>query len=1628
MSLVGFIQGRFKALKNDVGAAKNVVQRDVVAPAARVVSNDIAAPVVRTVQAAPRVIMPVAHTVVNNASKAYDQVNTLDNGRTFKQRTPTNTRSVVGQVTHNGATNFAGDLAKPLAQFPLDAGTVIYNKAVAPHFNLPQQNIQHNPLLGGAARFVGANGSVKQTVGSGLQTALTIGTAGTARMAEAGAADLIPQVVPKVIARVAPKVIGGSLIGAGFSGAAGISNGDSARQILTHDIPTGAVVGGTLPIAGEIAGKGAAVVKNVAGKATPLDQSGHIGGTKPGDEPQPKGTTPKRNADGTIPLSADALKQSKVADAPTHINDALLAKQAKLQQIKDTNGGTTTADTAVAPTTVSASTVKVAPSPQTDVSKFADRLSQEERTAPIADTLQQQGTHNVLHNQDVLDATQANINKNEDAALQFAKRGNTTEANATALQLINKYLDNGEYEKAGDLVKSVNPRFTRQGQQTQILAAYSRLTPTGAVRFAQHEVDNAVSKTGAGKRIPDETNNTAKIVQKTTNDVADQLNTELKTGKLGTQKPAAGGTGEGGTNTASTAPKPGNTPEERLGARIKASEPGKTKGPDPVTDMVNTLHKVAKEVLPADEAKAIPRDPMQLIGQAVKGEGNYQDVYAKAKAIVMDRYKDNPEAQAELEKYFTDDPKRTYAQSQVNAGVQSGLKGVDLGALVKQHYTNVDEVGKDLKTKLIERAGLNEADATQLSGDIQKRYGELVQARKDSIIKQMFGDKPTPKQLSAADKIFQYENLGALSKDELRPLVGEKLGIPSLSEDAIKQISDHAKAIQEMPEGVDRTRATAQMMKFIAEQVPQGKMQGVLSVWKAGLLSGPLTQAGNFASNATFGGLQKISDAPAAALDTVLSKFTGKRTKTFTTRGIGSGTAEGVQKGIGTMRTGLDERNFGGDKFEQHGELNFKNPVIQNVFGKTSNLVFRGMSAADQPFFYAQAKNSLNDMAIAEAKNRGLSGAESDAFVKNLVANPTQQMAERAQHEAWQGVLGQESKIASSLTRLTQEHPTLQIIAPFIKVPTNFLTRTLDYTPVGAMKAAVKVMVDRKNGEPFDQRAFVNAIGQATTGSAILYMGAEMANNGVLSGAYPTDPKEQQRWKAEGITPNSIHIGSGKTGKWISLNYLGPLGMLLGAGKSYHDAASAGNNGWTQALSSFGQNLTGQSFLTGLSSFTNALQDPQRYATSLKNSTAGSVVPAWVRTLANALDPQQRQASSIPQTIQSDLPLARNRLQPKTDVYGNNLPQRTSPGQLVLDPTKPSNDLGTNNPVIREVSRLHNVDPNSSDLQVTPTPPTSLNIEGKTVKLNSGQKYELQNAVGQAVQKQWGDLIKTPEYKALDDAGKAKALSNLRSDVTTLTERQYVVDNNLGTYTKSPSTAVQALAQGNTVLSDYATKTQNAGGANAVILNKSLDSNSRTFLTKYNALNAKERTAAASGQNDYEYKLAQAQYANNVANSSLSTAQKIKAEAGLAKDKVGADYPKNVRDLYGLSNDELSNYLASNESGVDKGKLADQILAYGDAQAAAGVITKNKFRTSKGVVTLGDSADGSTPSQRSAAGKAKKMPTVAIPKVNNPYKSAGSKQQKFKQTKLPTIKSAVTHHSYKTPTLKTNISAKLRKA
>lgn len=1164
-------------------------------------------------------------------------------------------------------------------------------------------------------------------------------------------------------------------------------------------------------------------------------------------------------------------------------------------------------------------------------SNFPLRMMEDERTDPLRPTLEANATHDVLHNKDVLAETSANITKDEDAALALAKRGTSTEANATSLQLLEKYISEGNMEKADDLLQAVLPRFTRQGQQTQILAVYSKLTPTGAVKYANQQMNKAVAKSGRGERIDIETTQLHENLSTVNNQAATRLEADINSGKLSPRlKSDVPGT------------KTDKTPEQMLADRIKATSERKSNQPDPIKDMVNTLHQVAKEVLPK-QGKALPRDPMQLISQAIKDKTKYGDVYDKAKAIVLDKYADNPQALEELDKYFTSGIERPYGKNQLNKGVQNGLKGTDIGKLVREHYTKVDETGADLKAKLIQQAGLSDNEATQLAGDIQKRFTELTGNKKQQILDSMFSKtRNKPEQKNAVQKILELSNLGAFNKDELRSAVALKLGAPTLSGDATRQIAKMADDIQRLPDGSpERQRAAAEMMQFIHKQIPSSMVDKVMSAWTAGLISGGKTITGAPVSNVVNAASRTTVSPIAAGLDfarTAGGTLAPRSNTMVSPMNYVRGFREGLPKAKQYLKTGIDERAPMGTDYP---EINYDHTKVGNLV----NGVFRLMGALDRPFYYGQKALSQAETNKLARLNKG----------KQFSQKTPEELVEQ---DARMSVLDFDtvlSKIGTAVKRATDNHDDVfsrgvgkvaaQLNAPFVRIPSAGLSRMIDFSPMGTPINVARQLANMKWGaqKGIDWRSLNTAIGESATGTGIgLVLGYKLAENNLVTGEYPSgDQKEAKRWEAEGIQPNSVKVN----GTWVSMNYLGPFGSLLQQGRRFQESQAEGDS----FVQSAGESQVGvardalnQSYLQGINSSLEAVKDPQRALQSKVNGTAGTVIPSAINDVAVALDSKQRQVSSPKDAIQARIPGARNLLPVKQDVYGNELDRKTGAVSSVINPLRPSDDKSQKNSVVSEVSRLKNVDRTNKDLHVTPTPVgKTLEVEGQKIKLNDKQRYDLQKQVGQMTQKTWGELIKTDKYKALDDAGKAEALMAIRKDAAGAAQRQYVVDNNLAIYENKPTEAISRFIQGQVDVSKYAKAKSDDSG-----------SDNESYADKY-------ETAKSEFDTDSR---------------DWTPVQKIKKQNELRQLEIKKDYDNDTVDTYGLNKQQVWDYLSTDPDGKAK---AERLLAYGDALEAAGLGT-NKFRNSKGSIAIRPAKKGS------GGGRSKSLSTL-LSEFKTPY-------------------------------------------
>lgn len=733
------------------------------------------------------------------------------------------------------------------------------------------------------------------------------------------------------------------------------------------------------------------------------------------------------------------------------------------------------------------------------------------------------------------------------------------------------------------------------------------------------------------------------------------------------------------------------------------------------------------------------------------------------------------------------------------------------------------------------------------------------------------------------------------------------------------EIQGHINTIKGMEDGKLKDFQIAVLQKAIAKHVPQSKIDQAVSLWKADLLSGVKTQQGNAISNATLFIMKKIADVPATVIDQIISVGTHQRTKTLTFRGLLSGTGEGFKNGWQTLRTGIDMRGIG-DKFEQHAEINLGNKIFQKVLGDPANIVFRGMNAADQPFWYSNLKNSLYDLAKADGLNKGLRGRQLLDHMNKTVQNPPEEMLRVATTEANKSTLAFDTiafKGVSAIHKGIEQMPGVpdatkklaiaatNVLAPFTRVPTAFLSRTVDFTPLGIGREMFEQIASGK----FNQRKLSQAIGEGLTGTGVIVLGINLTQQGKLSGDYPkNDAKEQARWKAEHITPNSIRMDNGKDGngnpkyKWISLNYLGSVGLLFNAGMNYQHAVASGGNGAEgvgQAIAGLGQGLFNQSFVQGMSNFSDAVKDPARFGSKFVNQTAGSIIPSIINDIAAATDPMQREVKTAGEAIQGRIPGARQGLPAKMDVFGNDLGVAGGTQLETLDAFKPSND--NHNPLLNELDRLQQA---GKDTTIFPTPDKNITVDKQTIKLTEAQTHEFNKSWGQAVQKTWNEVVASPEYAKLSDLEKKQTLERAMVSIKrieTIKQLQNMGDNsNADKLVKNLKSVDLLTGEGKMTPADWA--------------------------------NVASKKAGNPKQN---YEASLLKYQNDKKAGKLNTVQDFQAQQSLAKEKVSSNYSQDVVGYHNLSQSQQYALYKQNPSAAQA--LYNQARSYNQALVDAGL-------------------------------------------------------------------------------------------
>ena len=429
-------------------------------------------------------------------------------------------------------------------------------------------------------------------------------------------------------------------------------------------------------------------------------------------------------------------------------------------------------------------------------------------------------------------------------------------------------------------------------------------------------------------------------------------------------------------------------------------------------------------------------------------------------------------------------------------------------------------------------------------------------------------------------------------------------------------------------------------------------------------------------------------------------------------------------------------------QFRSKMDLPFRQ-AIPGKLGKVVRIPTRFLGAEDALFKTMAMTKELYALAARET------GGDKAAMQK-LIDNPPKEMLEAA----WE--VGQErtftnrpGPIASAITQLRNKHPAIGIILPFVRTPANIIGYALRHTPMAFAYKNVRDAM-KAGGAKRDQ-----ALARVATGSSIGAAVIGLTAAGLITGTPPEDPNERRLWYAQGYQPNSLRIGD----TWVSYSRLEPVGMLFGiAADMYKFADRVGvdeaDKLATMLIGSISDNLMSKTYLRGLSDVMNAITDPERYGESwVSRLVTGVTTPVMLSYTAKATDEKLRRAENIMDSIKARLPGARETLEPRLDVFGEERKQEGSGLYRFFSPAYLKTHTG--DPVARELSRL----------DVSMGMPTK---KFRGVELSAKDHNDLIRTIGKPVYQVVRRIIDSPNYQRLPDPIKGylldKAISSVKRD------------------------------------------------------------------------------------------------------------------------------------------------------------------------------------------------------------------------------------------------------------------------
>jgi hypothetical protein len=320
--------------------------------------------------------------------------------------------------------------------------------------------------------------------------------------------------------------------------------------------------------------------------------------------------------------------------------------------------------------------------------------------------------------------------------------------------------------------------------------------------------------------------------------------------------------------------------------------------------------------------------------------------------------------------------------------------------------------------------------------------------------------------------------------------------------------------------------------------------------------------------------------------------------------------------------------------------------------GQAIRLPGRFLAAEDEFFKAVAFRQELNVLARRIGRSEGLEGSELEARIADLLRDPTEEMVEGAnRHKEYQTFTNALGPVGRALTQFADSHAAVRFILPFIRTPTNILKYAVERTPFGLASQKVRDNLVGRNGEV----AKDTQIARLALGSMTATAFGTLAYNGLITGGGPYRPEETNVLKQTGWQPYSLRIGD----TYFSYQNLDPLSIHLGLAADIADLAKHVviqdkelNKLGAMAVTALSRDLLQKLSFRGVAGLVQAVTEPENYGPKFISQMVGSAVPAAIAQVGQMEDPVTREARTIIDALKARIPLLREELPPRRDLWG----------------------------------------------------------------------------------------------------------------------------------------------------------------------------------------------------------------------------------------------------------------------------------------------------------------------------------------------------------------------------------------